>query len=209
MEHEHIVRDSDARFVIDPVTRMIKNESKKKISLIQGDHNSEIFSFTCPRFIESHDMAQCTKVEVHFFNYDAQTNKFNSGIYEADDLQIGEDENTVVFSWTISGNGTQLQGRLEFLIRFKCEEEGTVTYAWNTAFFTETNIGKGSNADALFETEYVDIIEQWKASVLQGFEDEFEAWKNKIETQVGVDISQWKQEAYKNVDAYLLEHAAQ
>lgn len=209
MGHEHSVHDSDARFSIDPVTRMIKNESKKKLSLIQGDHNSEIFSFTCPRYIEFHDMSQCDMVEVHYFNYDLQTNKFNSGIYEADDLQVGEDENSVVFSWKISGNGTQNQGRLEFLIRFKCEKDGIVTYAWNTAFFTETNIGKGSNADSLFETEYVDIIEQWKSSVLQGFEDEFNDWKEKIETQVAVDISQWKKEASEEVDDHFNAHSAE
>lgn len=188
MGHEHSVHDSDARFSIDPVTRMIKNESKKKLSLIQGDHNSEIFSFTCPRYIEFHDMSLCNKVEVHYFNYDAQTNKFNSGIYEADDLQVGEDENSVVFSWKISGNGTQLQGRLEFLVRFKCEKDGIVTYAWNTAFFTEANVGKGSNADSLFEKEYVDIIEQWKKSVVQGFADDLV-----IEAKKAVDVyaEQW------------------
>ena len=194
MGHEHSVHDSDARFIIDPVTRMIKNDSKKKLGLIQGDHNSEVYSFTCPRYIEFHDMSLCDKVEVHFFNYEAQTKKVNSGKYTVTDLQVGEDEETVVFSWKISGNGTQLQGHLEFLIRFKCTENDVVNYAWNTSFFTDVNIGKGSNADESFETEYVDIIEQWKASVIQIFEDEFTEWKNRIETQVSTDINRWKQE---------------
>lgn len=178
MGHEHSVHDSDARFIIDPVTRTIKNESKKKLVLIQGDHNSEIYSFRCPRYVESHDMSLCNEVEVHFFNYDTHTNKVNSGIYDVEDLRIGEDENAVEFSWCISGNGTQLHGRLEFLIRFKCKKDGIVTYAWNTSFFTEANIGKGSNADSLFEKEYVDIIEQWKSSVMQTFKDELTAWND-------------------------------
>lgn len=201
MGHEHNVRDLDARFTIDPVTRQIKNESKKKLLLIQGDHNSEIFGFRCPRYVESHDMSLCNEVEVHYFNYDTQTNKVNSGIYDVDDLQVGEDENTVEFSWSISGNGTQLHGRLEFLIRFKCKENGIVTYAWNTAFFTETNIGKGSNADSLFEKEYVDIIEQWKAKVMQTFKDDLTAWKTAkaqelaehVESEVASHSAEWNQ----------------
>ena len=177
--------------------------------MIQGDHNSEVFSFTCPRYIEFHDMSLCNKVEVHFFNYETQTKQVNSGRYEVEDLQVGEDENTVVFSWKISGNGTQLQGHLEFLIRFKCTENDVLNYAWNTAFFTDVNIGKGSNADEAFETEYVDIIEQWKASVLQGFADEFTEWKERIETQVSTDINRWKQEASDEVDDHFNEHSAE
>ena len=200
MGHEHNVRDLDAGFTIDPVTRQIKNESKKKLLLIQGDHNSEIFGFKCPRYVESHDMSLCNEVEVHYFNYDTQTNKVNSGIYDVDDLKVGEDEDTVEFSWSISGNGTQLNGRLEFLIRFKCKENGIVTYAWNTAFFTETNIGKGSNADSLFEKEYVDIIEQWKASVMQTFKDDLTAWKTAKAQELAEDITSWKQEAKEAVE---------
>lgn len=210
MGHEHNVRDLDARFKIDPVTKQIKNESKKKLILAQGDHNSEIYGFSCPRYIESHDMSLCNRVEVHFFNYDSQTKKVNSGKYTVEDLKVGEDESTIEFSWTISGNGTQLEGYTEFLIRFKCvDENNVVTYAWNTLFFSDVSVGRGSNVDELFETEYVDIIEQWKASVLQGFEDEFTEWKGKIETQVATDINKWKQEASEEVDDHFNSHSAE
>lgn len=210
MVHEHKVHDSDARFKIDPITRAIKNESQKKILLIQGDHNSEVFSFSCPRYIEGHDMSDCNRVEVHFFNINTQSSKTISGKYEAQDLQVSaEDENTVEFSWIISGNGTQLQGRLEFLVRFKCVEEDLVTYAWNTAFYTGINIGMGSDVDETFETQYVDIIDQWKSSVLDGFAEEFTEWKEQTDTRITADIGRWKEEAFDDVDAYLQEHAAQ
>lgn len=202
MGHEHNVRDLDARFTIDPVTKQIKNESKKKLLLAQGDHNSEIYGFRCPRYIESHDMSLCNKVEVHFFNYESQTKKFNSGKYEVKDLQIGEDEDTVEFSWLISGNGTQLEGYTEFLIRFKCvDENNIVTYAWNTLFFSDVNVGRGSTVDELFETEYVDIIEQWKAKVMQTFKDDLTAWKTAkaqelaehVESEVASHSAEWNQ----------------
>lgn len=213
MGHEHNVRDLDARFTIDPVTKQIKNESKKKLLLAQGDHNSEIYGFRCPRYIESHDMSLCNKVEVHFFNYESQTKKFNSGKYEVKDLQVGEDEDTVEFSWLISGNGTQLEGYTEFLIRFKCvDENNIVTYAWNTLFFSDVNVGRGSTIDELFETEYVDIIEQWKAKVMQTFKDDLTAWKTAkaqelaehVESEVALHSAEWNQKLEtesKRIDA--------
>lgn len=48
MGHTHNVYDTDTHFSINPVTRMIKNESSKKVTLIQHDHNSERFTFELP-----------------------------------------------------------------------------------------------------------------------------------------------------------------
>lgn len=53
MGHEHNVRDSDARFIIDPVTMGIKNNYNKKITLIQFDHNSERLTFEIPKEIDT------------------------------------------------------------------------------------------------------------------------------------------------------------
>lgn len=170
MEHKHGVYDSDTRFSINPATRQIKADPKHKTNIIQYDHNSERFTFELPRYIEGHDMAECNKVEVHFFNIDTQTKQQKSGNPELTDLHIDpDDENIVVCSWLISQNATQLKGLLKFLIRYKCVENNVVTYSWNTAFFTGISVSEGGNADELFETEYVDIIEQWKESVVRGF----------------------------------------
>ena len=69
MGHKHSVYDSDAHFSINPITKVIKNESSKKTTLVQGDHNSERFSFDIPRFIEGHDMMNCNLVEVHLKDF--------------------------------------------------------------------------------------------------------------------------------------------
>jgi hypothetical protein len=37
----HDVYDTDTRFAINPITRVVKNQSSKKTTLIQYDHNSE------------------------------------------------------------------------------------------------------------------------------------------------------------------------
>lgn len=206
MGHLHNVYDTDTHFSINPITRAIKNESNKKTSLAQYDHNSEVFSFELPRYIEGHDMSQCTDVEVHYYNIDTKKNKEHKDKYEVKDLQVSkEDENKVVFSWIISKGATQLSGILNFLIRFKCVEAGIIEYAWNTTFFTGIKVAEGSDVAETFETEYVDIIEQWKESVLQYFKNDLEQWKAAKERALHENMSSWQQNASENLEEWKTE----
>lgn len=173
MQHKHSVYDSDTRFVINSITRQIKNESSRKTTLMQGDHNSERFTFELPRIIEGHDMSLCNKVEVHYLNSSAKDKEaFNKGLYTVEDLQISPDDpEKVVCSWLISNNATQLVGKLSFRLRFKCVEGNVITYAWHTAIFADISVSDGINADETFTLDYVDIIEQWKAAVTREITD--------------------------------------
>ena len=191
MGHEQKVRDSDKRFTIDPITREIKNESSKKVMLIQYDHNSERFTFECPQHIENHDMSECNKVEIYFLNVDAITKKQNSGLYETDDLKL--DGENVTCSWLISRNATQLVGSLNFIVRFLCVTDGVVEYSWNTGIYTGITIASGINASDLFESEYVDVIEQWKDSVLQLFNEDITKWKQETKDEIADDLASWKE----------------
>ena len=141
MSHANLIVDSDPHFSIDPITRRIKNESSKKVTLIQNDHNSERFTFDIPRYIEEHDMMECDRVEVHFVN------GANASLYLVNDMQIHpEDESKVVFSWLISDEATKNVGRLEFQIRFCCtNEDGVDDYVWNTAKNADISISEGMN----------------------------------------------------------------
>ena len=182
MEHKHGVYDSDTRFSINSATRQIKNESSRKTTLMQNDHNSERFTFELPRIIEGHDMSLCNVAEVHYLNISSTDKKEQrKGLYTVDDLQISPDDpEKVVFSWLISNNATQLVGALTFRIRFKCVEDGVITYAWHTAIFTGISVSDGINADETFEMDYVDIIEQWKFAL-----------KKEITDDVNAGVSEW------------------
>lgn len=163
MKHIHHVYDKNIQFTINPITRAIKNESPQKTTLIQNDHNSERFTFSIPRLIEGHDMSLCNKVEVHYLNVDQKGTDQFSGFYTVEDLAVStEDENTVVFSWLISQSCTKYAGDLNFLLRFCCVTDGTVTYAWNTDIYKNIKVGNSIDGGEMFETEYIDIIEQWK-----------------------------------------------
>ena len=166
MAHEHPVRDSDLHFVIDPITRAIKNNSGK-ITLMQYDHQSEIFTFELPRYIDNHDMSICDKVRVHYINI-GSSSKYEpvSGVYEITDLQIDpENENTVTCSWLLTNNTTQLDGTLNFIIRFSCLTGETIDYSWSTAIYSGIIIAKTIDSTDEVMENTADILEQWKASL--------------------------------------------
>lgn len=207
MAHKHSVYDSDLHFAINPITRAITDMSSQKTTLIQHDHNSERFTFEIPRYVEGHDMSSCNKVRVHFINIDASSKEQHSGIYEIEDMQISpEDENVVICSWLISKNATQLVGSLQFLIRFACVTDEVVDYAWNTAIFNKISVSSGINADETFETDYADIIEHWKASVLQNFENEVANITGSMKADVANTAEAMKAEvtAWKETEAAIV-----
>lgn len=189
MSHKHSVLDHDTHFIIDPATRAITTSSEK-LHVMQYDHNSERLTFEMPRFIEGHDMSLCNRVEAHFLNIDTKTKDQITGHRELEDFRVSEeDENKVAVSWLISKGATKLGGKLNFLLNFRCVENDVETYAWHTDFFTNYNVKSGLDAAALFESEYVDVIEQWKASVMQHFTDDLTAWKEHAQAEVKAEVS--------------------
>lgn len=137
MPHKKIIVDKDPFFTIDTQTRVITNQSTKKVTLMKNDHNSERFTFSLPRHIEGHDMAECF-AEVHFINTCETTKKETFGMYEIPDLQVVEgDEEKVTGTWLISNEATSKAGTLHFSIRFSCKDEsGNTVYVWNTSIHT-------------------------------------------------------------------------
>ena len=163
MSHIHNVYDSDNKFTIDVISRAIKNNSTSKTIVMQFDHNSEVFTFELPRYIEGHDMMECNRVEVHYLNIDSMTKQENEGIYLVDDLKVNPDDETkLTCSWLISQNATRLVGSLNFLLHFACVTDDIVEYAWNTSIFSGIHVSKGIYNSDIVAEQYIDIIKAWE-----------------------------------------------
>ena len=163
MSHIHTVSDSDNKFVVDAISRVIKNASSSKTTVMQFDHNSEVFTFELPRYIEGHDMSECNRVEVHYLNIDTATKEEREGIYLVNDLTVNADDETkLTCSWVISQNATQLVGNLNFLLRFICLTDDVIDYVWNTAIFSGIYISKGIYNSDIVAEQYIDTIRAWE-----------------------------------------------
>ena len=163
MSHIHNVTDGDNKFIVDGISRAIKNASASKTTIMQFDHNSEVFTFEVPRYIEGHDMTECNRVEVHYLNIDSTTKQENEGIYLVDDLTINADDDTkLTCSWVISQNATQLVGSLNFLLRFICVTDDVIDYVWNTSIFSGIYVSKGIYNSDIVAEQYIDTIKAWE-----------------------------------------------
>lgn len=173
--HTHPVTDTDTYFVIDPVTRKIENTNPKKNVIMQYDHNSERCTFELPRYIDGHDMLECTSVTVNVDNIEVVESeggevaepRVNSDAPDMTDLRIHpNDPEKVITSWLISRNSTKLAGILSFHIEFKCvDSNGNVVYEWSTDNFNEIEVkARKKNGEAAI-SEYTDVFEQWRTRI--------------------------------------------
>lgn len=176
--HTHPVPDTDTYFVIDPVTRKIENTNPKKHVIMQYDHNSERCTFELPRFIDGHDMLECTSVTVNVDNIEVVESdgveeaepvepRINSDAPDMTDLRIHpNDPEKVISSWLISRNSTQLAGILSFHIEYKCvDSNGNVVYEWSTDNYDEYEIkARKKNGEAAV-APHADLLEQWRTRI--------------------------------------------
>lgn len=164
MAHLHELRDMDTHFVIDPVTRAITNPNSQKNKLMQGDHNSEIYTFEIPKLVEGHDMSLCNQVRIHYNDIASDKANESKDVYTVNDLHIDiVESDTITFSWLISGNATKYAGLLSFRIQFLCiDESGAITYKWHTEVFKGITISDGFDNTPADLEEYSDILAAWE-----------------------------------------------
>lgn len=171
MAHEHEVIDKDTHFIIDPDDMTISSASEVK-PLKRGDHRSERYTFEMPRYIEGHDMSLCNKVEVHYNNihYDSSTRETttNSSFDGVEGFGISEtSEDTVAFTWLVSGDATQLDGTLNFCIRFACLNGEEIEYQKFTEVYESIPVGATIwNTEAVAKA-YADVLEKWRQEIIE------------------------------------------
>lgn len=166
--HIHEIADDDAHFVISPITRNIEYLENKELKIMQFDHNSERFTFELPRYVESHDMSLCNVVHVHWVNRDKATGAENADVSELYNLHIdSKNAETVVCSWDISREATQLAGTLSFLLEFICRETEQINYSWHSDIFQDVTIKEGMNNGNKIEANYSHLLEQWRYDVFE------------------------------------------
>lgn len=170
--HEHQVIDVDAQFTVDAITRNIANDNLTKNVLMQGDHNSERFTFAIPRYVDGHDLLLCNNVQVAYINSETsgKGKRYSTGVFLVSDLDIHPTKKDyLICSWLISSNATRYAGALNFMLVLSCMNGEQIAYRWKTNVFEGIYVAASLDSDLVFEDEYVDVIEQWKNSVMEHF----------------------------------------
>lgn len=180
--HDHNVSDPDSYFVIDPDTRQIYNLSQSPNVLMQNDHNSEVYTFEIPRFVEGHDMLNCDRVRLHYINVGKSSSNKYKDVYEMSDLRINpKDASTLISTWTIKRQATQYPGSLSFVIQYLCIDESitdgetsNISYEWHTDIYKDIEIRETINNSEEAIADHSDILEEWYQRLF-GMEDSLTA----------------------------------
>ena len=163
MSHKHDIVDTGKHFVIDPLLRTITTKTRKLV-LSQGDHNSERYTFEIARFIEGHDMSLCNHIEIHYDNISGNNSEVFEDFYVVNDVIV--DDNTLQFSWLISGNATRFAGNLQFCINFSCiDENNEIIYAWGTDIFKSVRVLENNRNTQAVVATFPDVLEQWRSDI--------------------------------------------
>ena len=166
MAHIHEIIDTDSHFIIDPVSRSVTTKSDK-LYVVQYDHDSEQFTFQVPRYVEEHDMSQCSRIEVHFTNITRNKKQQNNGVYYVRSDDITSDYDTVFFKWLISSEATQLVGSLKFTITFVCVgDDENVSYKWSTGVFENIEVLTKLEHTAAVVQVYPDLYIKLKQDIV-------------------------------------------
>lgn len=212
-KHMHDVCDTDVLFEIDPFDKTITSTGGQKSILVQDDHNSEIFTFKIPRYIEGHDMLLCDLVRIPYINSEVDTRnpRFATGVYTSTDLKVYEkDPDYLTFSWKISKNATVYPGTLAFMVVMLCMDGIHVLYRFGTDAYEDVYVLEKIDAELSFENEYVDIIEQWKEAVKAEFTDYInvstQTHADNIEARltayIDANFTNIKSDLQRNIDAF-------
>lgn len=217
--HSHSVVDSDSYFVIDPVTREIENATRQRNILMQFDHCSERYTFEVARYVEGHDMTLCTHVKVHYINIDSATGQSKPGVADLNDLQINpnnQNEDTVICTWLITRDATQLAGSLSFLVQYLCkDEDGNIVYEWYSDIYSDAIVKAGRNNGEHVVAEYTDILEQWREQLfgaegnLESIIDEGRAQVEAVRTEGNTQIAAVQAEGSNQVTVIQNETSVQ
>lgn len=168
-----VVIDSDAHFVVDPISRNILVNGNPKLILLQYDHDSERYSFDVPRIVDGHDLLDCDRIQVHYTNISASgRNTKSEGVYLVLDAAANPDDDSLLtFTWLVSEQATQYNGVLNFAISFECTngegEEPEVEYRWSTAICTAISIAVGLQNNNEIVQKYFDELLYWENYIVE------------------------------------------
>lgn len=143
----------DGNIVIGTDRVITVPESLKKIG-VQYDHNVNTVTFDCPRYWDGRDLSTM-KLYANYMRSDGQL-----GSQLCNNIVTGSDDDEIMhFDWVISGNVTQVNGPLVFLVcAKKTDKDGNEVTHWNSELNTDMYVSPGLKCQDTIVRRYPDII---------------------------------------------------
>lgn len=147
----------DEPYILIGNDRIIMVPDELKRIAVQYDHNIETVTFKCPRYWDAHDMSEMAV----YINYRLRDKSI--GCYIADHVRVdSDDDNCILFDWTIKNTLTQLAGPITVQVCIKrTNSEGTETVHWNSELNKDMYVAEGMECGLVAEPDaYTDLLTQ-------------------------------------------------
>lgn len=143
----------EGHFVIGIDRYIAVPEDLKKIA-VQYDHNIETVTFDCPRYWDGHDMS-LMRVYVNYLRADDA-----QGCDLCTNVVVDETYDDIMhFDWTITGDLTEVDGPITFLVCVKKVGENlTEENHWNSELNTDCYVSPGLECETKVVEHYPGII---------------------------------------------------
>lgn len=154
------VSDTEQSIIVNEATRSftIPTDFNPIIGVV-GDCNSEMVSFLVPKFIDSHNIFECSEKKIFWKNKEA----FTEG--ESDAFEVVEsDEDHLKIQWLISDKIAANAGEITFALQISdYDEDGTLIYRWKTIDGEGIRIEStqfGESVNETIQKSFVKLVDQ-------------------------------------------------
>jgi hypothetical protein len=105
----------------------------------EGDTNSQLIVFNCPKYHENHDLSACTYKKLRWRNIVART----EGLSDLSTSANPNDTNAQLLTWIVPPEAFTKSGNIDLTIScYDLDENNKTAFAWNTGTFSELKVGK-------------------------------------------------------------------
>jgi hypothetical protein len=122
-----VVVEMDNYITIDNNRKFILPEDFNTTIAYEGDVNSQIITFKCPKIYEGHDLSQCDTKRLRWIN--EKGGREGSSVLQPE----VNDDNTFLLKWEAPAEAFNHSGPLSISITLSDYVEGRLAFSWNTA----------------------------------------------------------------------------
>lgn len=131
-----VVTEMDNCITIDNNRKFILPEDFNTTIAYEGDVNSQIITFKCPKIYEGHDLSQCDTKRLRWMN--EKGGREGSSVLQSEN----GDDSTFLLKWEAPAEAFNHAGTLNISITLSDYVDGKLAFSWNTAALKSLQVGE-------------------------------------------------------------------
>ena len=140
-----IMSDTNDRIIIGANRIFSLPEGFDPIIAYEGDVNTQIITFQCPKHSDGHDLSQCFNKRLRWKNLTSENE--GSSILS---FSTEEENDTLLLFWEVPAEASNKSGKIQISISIYDITNNKIAYAWNTPLFSELEVGESIDSVGYF-----------------------------------------------------------